>query len=57
VEGDVVVDFYMGSGTTLIACERLGRECHGVEISPAYVSVALQRFYDYTGVTPVLVDL
>jgi DNA modification methylase len=54
VEGDVVVDFYLGSGTTLIACERLGRECHGVEISPAYVSVALQRFYDYTGVTPVL---
>ncbi len=38
-----------------IACERLGRKCRAIEISPAYVAVALQRFYDMTGVTPELV--
>jgi len=55
-EFDVVYDPFLGSGTTLIACERLGRRCRACEISPEYVGVALERFYQMTGKTPVLVD-
>lgn len=52
--GMVVADIYLGSGTTLIACERLGRKCRGVEISPGYVGVIIQRWVDATGGTPEL---
>lgn len=55
VASDVVCDPFLGSGTTLIACERLNRRCRGVEISPAYVAVTLQRWADLTGGEPVLV--
>jgi len=54
--GGIIVDPYLGSGTTLIACERLGRKCRAVEISPAYVAVAIQRWVDVTGGTPELVE-
>jgi DNA modification methylase len=53
--GDTVLDFFSGSGTTIIACEQLGRKCRAIEISPAYVAVALQRWADATGKTPKLV--
>jgi DNA modification methylase len=43
---------FSGSGTTIIACEQLGRKCRAIEISPAYVAVALQRWADATGKTP-----
>ena len=52
---DSVLDIFLGSGTTLIACERLGRKCRAVEISPAYVAVAIQRWVDVTGGVPVLI--
>jgi DNA modification methylase len=51
----VVFDPFSGSGTTIIACEQLGRKCRAIEISPAYVAVALQRWADATGKTPRLV--
>jgi len=54
VAGDLVVDPFLGSGTGLIACERLGRRCRAVEISPGYVAVALERWSVMTGRTPVL---
>lgn len=50
----IVYDPFLGSGTTLIACERLGRKCRAVEISPAYCAVAIQRWADMTGGMPVL---
>lgn len=50
--GDIVADWFSGSGTTIIACEQLGRKCRAVEISPGYVAVALQRWADATGKTP-----
>jgi DNA modification methylase len=53
---EVVLDPFNGTGTTLIACERLGRKCRAVEISPGYVAVALQRWADMTGQTPVIQD-
>jgi hypothetical protein len=42
-ESGIVVDFFLGSAPTLVACENLGRKCRAVEISPAYVAVALER--------------
>lgn len=42
----VVLDPFLGSGTTMIACENLGRKCRGCEISPEYVAVILQRYKD-----------
>ncbi len=47
--GDLVLDAFLGSGTTLIAAERMGRVCHGIEIDPAYVDVAIRRWQTYTG--------
>lgn len=52
---EIVYEPFSGSGTTLIACENLGRKCRAIEISPAYVAVALQRWADHTGGTPELV--
>ncbi len=50
----VVYEPFSGSGTTLIACENLSRKCRAVEISPAYVAVAIQRWVDVTGKEPIL---
>jgi DNA modification methylase len=50
--GDLVLDTFLGSGTTLIACERCGRRCRGVELDPAYVDVAIERWTAMTGGTP-----
>ena len=55
--GHVVFDGFLGSGTTLIACERLGRKCRAVEVEAKYVAVALQRWADMTGGTPELVGM
>ncbi len=40
---DIVLDGFLGSGSTLIACERAGRRCFGLEIDPRYVDVAVRR--------------
>lgn len=45
---DIVLDLFLGSGSTLIAAEKTGRICYGMEISPAYVDVILKRWEDYT---------
>jgi site-specific DNA-methyltransferase (adenine-specific) len=50
--GDTVYEPFSGSGTTIIACEQLGRKCRAIEISPAYVAVAIQRWVDATGKEP-----
>lgn len=52
----VVLDPFLGSGTTIIACENLRRKCRGVEISPDYVAVCLQRYKDVTNKEPILVE-
>ena len=54
LSGEVVYEPFSGSGTTIIACENLGRRCRAVEISAAYCAVALQRWADHTQRTPVL---
>jgi DNA modification methylase len=52
--GDGVLDIFLGSGTSLIAAERVGRRFRGVDIDPAYVDVAIDRWVAMTGGTPVL---
>ena len=51
--GDLVYEPFSGSGTTIIACERTGRKCRAIELNPAYVAVAIQRWADATGKTPI----
>ncbi len=47
--GDAVLDPFLGSGTTLIACENTGRVCYGMEIDPKYVDVIIRRWEEKTG--------
>src|SRR5436190_23389562 len=47
--GDIVLDAFLGSGTTVIAAERTGRRCYGLELDPAYVDTAMRRWQALTG--------
>jgi DNA modification methylase len=46
LQGDRILDPFLGSGTTMVAAEQLGRICYGIEIEPKYVAVILQRMTD-----------
>lgn len=48
-KGDFIYDPFLGSGTTLIAAEQLGRRCYGAEIEPKYVDVCVERWETLTG--------
>lgn len=52
--GDIVLDVFGGSGTTLVACEQLGRKCRMVEFDPHYVDVIVKRWEELTGEHAVL---
>ena len=52
--GELVRDSFLGSGTTLTASERCGRRFRGLNIDPAYVDVAIDRWIAMTGGTPEL---
>lgn len=47
--GDIVLDPFLGSGSTLLAAEQLRRRCYGVELDPRYVEVAIARWEAFTG--------
>jgi DNA modification methylase len=47
--GGIVLDPFLGSGTAVIAAERTGRICYGMELDPVYVDVAVRRWQKYTG--------
>jgi DNA modification methylase len=47
--GDIVIDSFLGSGSTLIAAEKTGRVCYGIEIDPHYVDLICRRFESLTG--------
>lgn len=49
--GDLVLDPFLGSGTTLIAAERTGRSCRGIELDPLYVDTSIRRWQKLTGGT------
>ena len=52
--GQAVYEPFSGSGTTIIAAEMTGRSCHAIEISPAYVDVAVLRWQNFTGQSATL---
>ena len=52
--GQAVYEPFMGSGTTMIAAETTGRVCLGIELDPAYVDVAVERWQRFTGKVAVL---
>ncbi len=52
--GQAIYEPFSGSGTTLIACEKTGRNCRAVEVTPAYVDVAVARWQEFTGQTATL---
>ena len=52
--GDIVLDPFMGSGTTIMAAERVGRRAYGLELDPHYVDAAIRRWQAYTGRDAVL---
>lgn len=56
-EASEIYDPFLGSGTTLIAAEQLNRKCYGLEISPAYCDVIVQRWETLTGKKAVLEKL
>jgi DNA modification methylase len=47
--GDIVLDPFLGSGSSAIGAERTGRRCHGLEIVPIYVDVVVRRWQLFTG--------
>ena len=53
-QGDRVLDIFLGSGTTLLAAERTKRRFRGLDIAPAYVDIALERWSNLTGQEPRL---
>jgi DNA modification methylase len=46
---DIVLDPFGGSGSTLIACEKTGRQARLIELDPRYVDVIVKRWQDFTG--------
>lgn len=54
--GEIVLDSFLGSGSTLIAAEKAGRRCRGVELDPSYVDVILLRWINHGGSAPVLIE-
>ena len=54
--GDVVLDLFLGSGTTLMAAEEENRKCYAMEIDPKYVDIAITRWEQYTGKKAIKVE-
>ncbi len=52
--GDIVLDVFLGSGTTLMAAERTGRKCRGIELEPGFVDVTIRRWEKHTGKQAIL---
>lgn len=48
-ENHLVLDMFLGAGSTLIASQKTGRICYGMELDPKYIDVIVQRYVDYTG--------
>jgi len=46
---DICYEPFLGSGTQLIACERLGRRCYALELEPNYVDIAVARWEAFSG--------
>lgn len=56
-KGNIVIDLFGGSGSTLIACEQLGRKCYTAELDPRYCDVIIKRWENLTGQTAVKLSI
>ncbi len=54
--GDLVADTFLGSGSTVVACEQLGRKCRGLELDPRFLAVTIERWAGMTGEKPRLMS-
>jgi len=54
--GDIVLDPFGGSGSTLIACEQVGRVARLLELEPRYIDVIINRWQEFTGLKATLDD-
>jgi DNA methylase len=54
--GDIIIDPFLGSGSTLIAADKTGRVCRGVELDPLYVDVIIRRYEATAGNPAVLIE-
>lgn len=54
VEGEIIYDPFLGSGSTIIAAERCQRACYGLELDPAYVDLLIRRWQEFTGKAALL---
>jgi len=54
--GDIIIDFFGGSGSTLIACEQLNRTCYMMELDPIYCEVIIKRWENFTGQKAVMAE-
>ncbi|WP_426450653.1 DNA-methyltransferase [Paenibacillus sp. S-38] len=55
-KGDLVLDLFGGSGSTLMTCEQMGRTCFSMELDPVFCDVIKKRFSEATGIEPVEVE-
>ena len=53
--GEIVYDPFLGSGTTIIAAETLGRRCYSMDIDPRYPQVGIERWQNFTGRTAEMI--
>jgi DNA modification methylase len=51
--GDLILDPFLGSGTAIIAAERSGRRCYGLELDPLYVDIIIRRWQRQTGLEAI----
>lgn len=54
--GNIILDLFLGSGSTLIASEKTDRICYGMELEPKYVDVIIKRYEDYTNQKALLIQ-
>ena len=52
----IIMDLFLGSGSTLIACEKTNRSCYGLELDPKYCDIIIKRWENYTGQTAQLLE-
>nr|DAY48651.1 MAG TPA: adenine specific DNA methyltransferase [Caudoviricetes sp.] len=56
LENDNILDVFGGSGSTLMACEQLNRNCYMMELDPKYIDVIIERWEQFTGEKAVLIE-
>jgi len=53
---EIVLDLFLGSGSNLIACEKLNRKCFGMELDEKYCQVIIERYLEYTGQKEIIIN-